>query len=476
MGETGQAYLVGPDKILRSDFFLEKEKFNVDLAFKNKSIIDTKSVTLALKGESGNHQITDPTGNDVLSFYTSLNAFGEKWAIVAEQRIEEVNAPVYQMLVAAIIAASILMGVIFIFSIFMTKAILSPVIDASGSLELISRNVSSHADSMNNNALTLSSGSSEITDEIKSTLDVLEDLKYKLDVTLTNVNSSTETGTRSLEAAKRGSEAVKNMTHAMENINHSNDETIKVMNDISGEMSEIIKEIQNIAEKTHLIDDIVFQTKLLSFNASVEAARAGNDGKGFAVVAEEVGNLAAASGQAAREMADMLNGSLQKVESIVDETSKKIVSISKTGQETVERGVETAQQCGSALDEILDNITEVNEKIMEISRASGEQAEGINNVNTGMNKLDKITSQTANIAQETQEGSISLTQGASELHDVVFKLNHLVHGARENLALNTETEKSAETAPTQDNISPFPQAENFGEDDDDEAFDLPKSG
>ena len=59
---------------------------------------------------------------------------------------------------------------------------------------------------------------------------------------------------------------------------------------------------------------------------------------------------------------------------------------------------------------------------------------------------------------------------------MVFKLNHLVHGARENLALNTETEKSAETAPTQDNISPFPQAENFGEDDDDEAFDLPKSG
>jgi methyl-accepting chemotaxis protein len=88
-------------------------------------------------------------------------------------------------------------------------------------------------------------------------------------------------------------------------------------------MADIVKSIAEIKTKTNVINDIVFQTKLLSFNASVEAARAGEHGKGFAVVAEEVGALAAMSGNASKEIAQLLDGSLSRVTVLADETKQR---------------------------------------------------------------------------------------------------------------------------------------------------------
>src|SRR5690606_27092464 len=101
-------------------------------------------------------------------------------------------------------------------------------------------------------------------------------------------------------------------------------------------------------------------------NASVEAARAGEHGKGFAVVAEEVGNLAQMSGNAAKEIGSLLEQSVHKVNEIVNETRTNVDRLMVEGKSTVERGMQVAQQCGSVLDEIVQNVSLVSSMASEI--------------------------------------------------------------------------------------------------------------
>src|SRR5690606_1064272 len=98
-----------------------------------------------------------------------------------------------------------------------------------------------------------------------------------------------------------GVEQINSLGSAFDEIKDGSHEMVEQMNENARQIDEIGALIRRIEEKTSMINDIVFQTKLLAFNASVEAARAGEAGKGFAVVAEEVGSLAAKSGASAKE-------------------------------------------------------------------------------------------------------------------------------------------------------------------------------
>jgi methyl-accepting chemotaxis protein len=90
------------------------------------------------------------------------------------------------------------------------------------------------------------------------------------------------------------------------------------------EIESVTETMAEIREKAKMINDIVFQTKLLSFNASVEAARAGEHGKGFAVVAEEMGNLARASGEAAKEIEVILNSSVDRTQAQISKVTSDL--------------------------------------------------------------------------------------------------------------------------------------------------------
>ncbi len=223
----------------------------------------------------------------------------------------------------------------------------------------------------------------------------------------------------SKSAAEKGKLKVGEMLHSIQAISEGNSELIKQVQRSNKEISEIVNVINEIAAKTEVINDIVFQTKLLSFNASVEAARAGEHGKGFAVVAEEVGNLASMSGKAATEISTMLSRSVLKVTEIVDGTKKMMDHLIVKSQDNIDFGSMTAKECAHSLDEILSNVSTVNDMVKEISVASKEQSTGVIEVNKAMSQLDHIT-------QQNSESAVSSDKAASELNSQVQRLNAIV--------------------------------------------------
>ena len=172
-------------------------------------------------------------------------------------------------------------------------------------------------------------------------------------------------------------------------------------------MSSIEKRSEEITQIISVIDDIAFQTNLLSLNAGVEAARAGEAGKGFAVVATEVRALAQRSSDAARDIKSLISGSAQQVD----------------------EGVEMVNQVGSALMEIIERVDEISAFVGDIARSAGEQAEGLNDINAGVVSLDKVTQQNAAMVEECTAAAHSFDAHARELR-VSMKRFRLATGAR----------------------------------------------
>jgi methyl-accepting chemotaxis protein len=158
----------------------------------------------------------------------------------------------------------------------------------------------------------LSSSTTEQAAAIQQTVAAIEEVSSMVQKNAENSKRSEDVSTKSQEKAQQGKEAVQAMIHSIDDIKISNTDIMQQIDKSNQQISDIVKVISEIGNKTKIINDIVFQTKLLSFNASVEAARAGEHGKGFAVVAEEIGNLAQMSGNAAKEISQMLGDSIRK--------------------------------------------------------------------------------------------------------------------------------------------------------------------
>lgn len=222
------------------------------------------------------------------------------------------------------------------------------------------------------------------------------------------------------------------MLDSINKIIDSNQMIMKEFDKSNAEIANIVSPIKEIGEKTKIINDIVFQTKLLSFNASVEAARAGENGKGFAVVAEEVGNLAAMSGNAAIEISQKLNNSIQEVETIVHKSKLQIEKQIHAGKNNVEKGVRVAKECEGVLDEIVKSVAHVTQSVAQISNASQEQAQGVQEVTKAIAQLDQVT-------QENNRTAADSAASAAHLSDQAHTLMTLV----ENLVLAVEGKKTA---------------------------------
>ena len=274
----------------------------------------------------------------------------------------------------------------------------------------------------------LASTSKQQSISLHDTATSVKEMSSMIESNSMNAQEAANASIRSKAKADCGKEVVKKMIDSMKVIDQSNQDFVEQINQSNNELKSIIEVISEIESKTKVINEIVFQTKLLSFNASVEASRAGEHGKGFAVVAEEIGNLAQMSGKASLEISTMLEESMGKVDRIIKKTKANVDSIVLSGNEKIENGVMTAKECGDVLEEIFRNVSNVTKIASAIETAGAEQAEGISEINKALDELHQVTQKNSHTGLETASAAEKLASESRALNIIVSELSLTIYG------------------------------------------------
>ena len=408
LGETGESYLVGSDKLMRSDSFVDNENFNVVSSFQKNNKAESKTLDLALKGKSGSEIIQSYTGKEVVSTYTPIKILGMDWALMAEIETKEAFASIEQMKQVFYILLISSVTLITLFALFLASSLAKKISTIGSRLLESAKKVAQSSHSISESSGELNEASTEQAASLQETVSSIDEINSMVRKNADAANRSAEISKKSNETGHVGKKRVSAMVDSMKEISTSNDE-----------IESIEKVISEISNKTKVINDIVFQTKLLSINASVEAAKAGEHGKGFAVVAEEVGNLAAISGKASLEITELIQNSTNRVNEIVKSTNDKI-----------SRGEKNVEECGDALDNILNDASAVNEMVREIAIASAEQSTGVQEVTKAMQQLDQTMLRNTSVANQSAEMATELNSQADQLNSAVVDLMGLVSGEK----------------------------------------------
>ncbi|WP_107760370.1 methyl-accepting chemotaxis protein [Dickeya sp. Secpp 1600] len=257
----------------------------------------------------------------------------------------------------------------------------------------------------------LSSRTEEQASSLEQTAASMEELVSTIKNTAENTQQATSIANQASSAAHRSGEVMLSVTNKMRSIREA-----------SMRMAEIIG----------VIDGIAFQTNILALNAAVEAARAGEQGRGFAVVAGEVRSLAQRSATAAKEIKELIDDSVDKIQ----------------------EGMQLVDTAESTMDGLTGHVKDVHSIINEISQASHEQSDGISQINIAVGQIDTTTQQNAALVEESASAALSLQSQASLLAEAVsaFRLtpqgsNGAPSPARRSAALSHALPSAASVRP-----------------------------
>ncbi|MDY7030459.1 MAG: methyl-accepting chemotaxis protein, partial [Thermodesulfobacteriota bacterium] len=281
----------------------------------------------------------------------------------------------------------IIVGIILTVSVltafFITRSVTQPINRIITGLNKSATHVASSSNQVSFASQSLANGASQQAASIEETSSSLVEMSSMTKKNAENAQQADKLMKEANQVVGRADNSMAELTTSMEEISKASEETSKII-------------------KT--IDEIAFQTNLLALNAAVEAARAGEAGAGFAVVADEVRNLAMRAAEAAKNTAELIEGTVKKIK----------------------EGSELVNTTSGAFSEVTGSTAKVGGLVGEIAAASNEQARGIEQVNLTVAEMDKVVQQNAAIAEESASASEEMNIQAKRMNSMVTELAALV--------------------------------------------------
>ncbi|OGP74762.1 MAG: hypothetical protein A2Y80_03625 [Deltaproteobacteria bacterium RBG_13_58_19] len=324
------------------------------------------------------------------------------WVIVVASSKDELQAAAKQMeatfsgLFQSLLWLSLVtIGIAGILAVYLGASFSRPIAQAISGLRGITQQVSSASTQVSSASQSLAQGASEQAASLEETSSSLEEMASMTRANADNANEANILMTEAGRGVNQANQSMSELTTSMKEVSAASEETAKII-------------------KT--IDEIAFQTNLLALNAAVEAARAGEAGASFAVVADEVRNLAMRAAEAAKNTANLIEGTVGKV---------------KGGSDLVAKTAE-------AFSQVAASSTKMKELVAEIAAASGEQAQGVDQINKAVNEMNNVTQQVAANAEESASASQELTAQSEQMKGVVGELVAIVGSDAGNHTGNRE--------------------------------------
>lgn len=443
MGETGEAYLVGSDLLMRTDSRFEKSSSIL------KTKVDTLAVRKALDDQEGTEIITDYRGERVLSSYIDLGLnemldTDFEWAVVCETDEAEALAPIRALRLRVIgvsVAVAVLVGLI---GYLAARGIAKPVTSISqlvlrvseGDLSVdVSHNGNGRADEIgvlrssfaamvenlrsqtgriretanvlgsasreiSTSVAQVTSSATETSSAVAETSATVEEVKQTADVNTEKAKQVSESAQQAADTSQTGEKAVGLITEEMDRIKQQ-------MDAIADRVMNLSEQSQAIGEIIDTVDDLAEQSNLLAVNAAVEAAKAGDQGKGFAVVAQEIKSLAEQSKESTKRVRSILSD--------VQKATGATVMATEQGAKAVDAGVKQTAEAADAIQTLSTSSEAAAESALQIAASSQQQLVGVDQVATAMESIKQATTQNVDSMNQLDEAAQSLKDMSEKL-------------------------------------------------------------